>query len=89
MDKNVSREHFDRLYKECEELIGQNSDLECISSDENFLAQLWVGQIFRIETAKRLANEGKLEMAVDKIQDCISLMNEIADEYSRIKAITL
>ncbi len=78
----ITKKDFDKLYKQYEELISQNSDLECISSDESELAYQWVNQILKGAGAKDLADKGELEDAFYKLKECVEIMRDIADEYN-------
>lgn len=83
----ITREYFDQLYKEYEELMCSNVDLECMNTDENFLAYQWVNQILFAGSALEMAEKGELETAIRKIKNCIEIMREILNEYNGVQTL--
>ncbi len=83
----ITREYFDQLYKEYDELMCSNSDLECMNTDENFLAYQWVNQILHAGTALEMAERGELENAIRRIKNCIEIMREISNEYNGVQTL--
>ena len=83
----ITIDHFNKLYEEYEYLMCNNTELECINSDENFLAHIWANQIIKAGEAKDLTDKGELEEAFYKLKDCVKIMRDVVDEYNGARTL--